>query len=141
MARTPGSNNYTVNGKPASSFWDCRRYSSLPEWAKFRIRASQRRSRKPHLLFVDNDVLDGRVATDYTDVCRDRTEFIDVALSRLPFKLAVVLRAHFGIGIPQPALLREIGKSMGVNKEGARCIKMKAIRILRRLYPEGFNLE
>ena len=59
-------------------------------------------------------------------------EFINLVLESLSERQKLVIVYRYGIGGTKPMTYKEIGKKLGVCKERARCIVMKAIYLMSK---------
>ncbi len=81
------------------------------------------------VLFVGED---GEQATD--TVQRDQiASKVDAILASIPQREAQVLRLRYGLGEKEPQSLSQIGKALGITREGTRQIHARAIERLRHL--------
>lgn len=77
-------------------------------------------------------VADASIENPITNLIREaNSQIIDTVFSTLSDREAQILRMRFGINVPKPMTLGEVGEHFGLSRERIRQLENKAIRKLR----------
>ena len=78
--------------------------------------------------FVEDEVAADRFSSVEK---KERTKAIDTVLGTLDERERFIIERRFGIGIPRPCTLEEVGNELNISKERVRQIEAAALRKLR----------